>query len=235
MSPSRTITQALVAGGRYPVAELVRRCTEALERGSERVRERYGFACTSAAAQIEELSRTATAYAGEALATVERVRIAAPRRRFPAPERIEGRHEVVVVGGGQAGLAVSWELTRRGVGHAVLERDRIARTWREERWDAFCLVTPNWQCRLPGHPYEGSDPDGFMLRDEIVEYVESYADRFAPPVLEGVEASSVSRAEDAASASRHRAASCSPTPSSWPSAPITARRSRGWPIASPAR
>jgi putative flavoprotein involved in K+ transport len=195
-SPSRAITQALVAGGRYPVDELLRRSRAGLERGSERVRERYGFACTAAAAQIDEVERVGSAHPGHAIATVERMRVAPPRRRFPAPERVEGRFGVVVVGGGQAGLAVSWELTRRGVGHVVLERDRIARAWRDERWDAFCLVTPNWQCRLPGHAYAGNDPDGFMLRDEIVEYVESYADRFAPPVLEGVEVTGLSRAEN---------------------------------------
>ncbi|HWV85416.1 MAG TPA: FAD-dependent monooxygenase, partial [Capillimicrobium sp.] len=78
------------------------------------------------------------------------------------------RHEVVVVGGGQAGLSVSWWLTRHGIEHVVLERSRVASAWRAERWDSFCLVTPNWQCRLPGWPYAGPDPDGFMGRDEIV-------------------------------------------------------------------
>ena len=196
MSPSRTITRAVVAGGRYRVDELLRRAREALEAGSERVRERYGFACTAAAAQIGELERAGARYPRDAEATVEAVRVAPPPRRFAAPERIDGRHEVVVIGGGQAGLAVSWELVRRGIGHVVLERDRFASAWREQRWDAFCLVTPNWQCTLPGHPYAGDDPDGFMLRDDIVEYVESYASRFSPPVMEGVEVTAVTRDGD---------------------------------------
>ena len=64
--------------------------------------------------------------------------------------------DTVVVGGGQAGLATSHELTQAGVEHVVLERDRVGQTWRE-RWDTFCLVTPNWSVQLPGHPYAGND------------------------------------------------------------------------------
>ena len=75
---------------------------------------------------------------------------------------------VVVVGGGQAGLAVSHELTAAGVDHVVLERASIGQTWRG-RWDTFCLVTPNWTMRLPGFPYAGAEPDGFSPRDRIVE------------------------------------------------------------------
>ena len=101
------------------------------------------------------------------------------------------RHEVVVVGGGQAGLSVSWWLTRHGMEHVVLERSRVASSWRSERWDSFCLVTPNWQCRLPEWPYAGPDPDGFMGRDEIVAYVEGFAASFGAPVREGVEVTSV--------------------------------------------
>ncbi|WP_214102974.1 MSMEG_0569 family flavin-dependent oxidoreductase [Acrocarpospora catenulata] len=97
-------------------------------------------------------------------------------------------HAVVIVGGGQAGLAMSHCLTRRGVEHVVLERGRIGEAWRSRRWDSFCLVTPNWQCRLPGFPYPGDDQDGFMLRDEIVGYLEAYAASFRPPVREGVTA-----------------------------------------------
>ncbi|MCO7220536.1 MSMEG_0569 family flavin-dependent oxidoreductase [Klenkia sp. PcliD-1-E] len=93
---------------------------------------------------------------------------------------------VAVVGGGQAGLSISWHLVQRGVEHVVLERDTVAHEWVDARWDTFCLVTPNWQCRLPGWPYRGDDPDGFMLRDEIVDYVRSFASSFDPPVHEGV-------------------------------------------------
>jgi putative flavoprotein involved in K+ transport len=73
-----------------------------------------------------------------------------------------------------------------GIDHVILERDRLASSWRSQRWDEFCLVTPNWQCQLPGHPYDGDDPDGFMLKDAIIDYVERYAERFGPPLLEGV-------------------------------------------------
>jgi putative flavoprotein involved in K+ transport len=81
---------------------------------------------------------------------------------------------MVVIGGGQAGLAVSHELLALGIEHVVLERNRVAETWRR-RWDSFCLVTPNWTLDLPGAPYAGDDRDGFALRDEIVDYLEQYA------------------------------------------------------------
>lgn len=101
------------------------------------------------------------------------------------------RFDVVVIGGGQAGLAVSHELSQRGIEHVVLEKRRIAQTWRD-RWDSFCLVTPNWTVRLPGGEYAGDDPDGFMPRDEIVGHLEAYAARFAAPVREEVEVTSLS-------------------------------------------
>ena len=100
------------------------------------------------------------------------------------------RIEVVVVGAGQAGLAVSHELTQAGVAHVVLERGRVGETWRG-RWDSFCLVTPNWFVQLPGHPYDGDDPDSFMPRDEIALYLERYAAGFEAPVREGIEVTSL--------------------------------------------
>src|ERR1700676_948984 len=93
---------------------------------------------------------------------------------------------VVVIGGGQAGLAMSHHLQQNGIDHVILEKNRIAHAWRTQRWDAFCLVTPNWQCRLPGFPYAGNDPKGFMQRDDIVAYIEAYAKHIAAPVREGV-------------------------------------------------
>lgn len=93
-------------------------------------------------------------------------------------------HPVIVIGGGQAGLAVSYHLQERGIDHLVLEKHATGHAWATERWDSFCLVTPNWQCQLPGFPYPGNDPDGFMLRDEIVAYVQAYKDRIRPPILE---------------------------------------------------
>ena len=100
-----------------------------------------------------------------------------------------------MVGGGQAGLAVSHELTGAGVDHVVLERARIGQTWRG-RWDTFCLVTPNWTMRLPGFPYAGAEPDGFSPRDRIVEYLESYAASFSAPVREGVEVTNLEPGPD---------------------------------------
>ena len=100
------------------------------------------------------------------------------------------RFGVVVVGGGQAGLAVSHELTGLGVKHVVLDRGRVGQTWRD-RWDSFCLVTPNWSVQLPGGAYAGDDPDGFMPRDDIVRHLETYAASFSAPVREGVEVSSL--------------------------------------------
>lgn len=93
---------------------------------------------------------------------------------------------MVVAGGGQAGLATSQQLTEAGIGHVVLERSRIGQAWRD-RWDSFTLVIPNWTLDLPGFPYRGPDPDGFLPRDEIVSYLESYASSFDASVREGVE------------------------------------------------
>ena len=104
------------------------------------------------------------------------------------------QHAVVVVGGGQAGLAMSHHLVSRGVAHLVLERHRVGHEWGARRWDTFCLVTPNWQCRLPGFPYAGPDPDGFMLRDEVVEHLRAYAASFAPPLVEDTDVTRLRRA-----------------------------------------
>jgi putative flavoprotein involved in K+ transport len=188
-SPSTAIERHLAEGGRYPVPELLRRAEAALTAASERVRERYGFACTAAAEQAERIRAAAHGQDPAGTVRVERLRRAPTRVRFPAPDRLDGHHEAVVVGGGQAGLAISHCLTEQGVEHVVLERDRVVHTWRDERWDAFCLVTPNWQCALPGHPYPGADPDGFMVKAEILDYVESYAT--GKPVYEGVTVHSV--------------------------------------------
>ncbi|PPJ31693.1 MSMEG_0569 family flavin-dependent oxidoreductase [Nocardia nova] len=101
-------------------------------------------------------------------------------------------HEVVVIGAGQAGLSISWHLTARGIDHLVLERDTIAHEWRDTRWDNFTLVTPNWQCVLPGYRYNGPQPHGFMKRDEVYAWVRGYADTFDPPVREGVAVTAMS-------------------------------------------
>lgn len=100
-------------------------------------------------------------------------------------------HDVVVIGGGQAGLSISWHLVQRGIDHVVLERDSIAHEWRDSRWDNFTLVTPNWQCNLPGYRYVGDDPDGFMTREQTYAFVRGYADTFPAPVREGVSVTSL--------------------------------------------
>jgi putative flavoprotein involved in K+ transport len=94
--------------------------------------------------------------------------------------------DVAVVGAGQAGLSVSHELNALDIEHVILERGRVGQTWRG-RWDSFCLVTPNWTVQLPGGSYVGTDPDGFMPRDDIVTHLQGYAAGFAAPVREGVD------------------------------------------------
>jgi putative flavoprotein involved in K+ transport len=100
--------------------------------------------------------------------------------------------DVLVVGGGSAGLSVSHELAGLGIDHVVLERGRIGQTWRD-RWDSFCLVTPNWSVRLPGGAYAGDDPDGFMPRDDVVAHLERYAAASPTPIREGVAVRTIER------------------------------------------
>jgi putative flavoprotein involved in K+ transport len=106
--------------------------------------------------------------------------------------------EVVIVGGGQAGLALSYYLTEQGRDHVILEQGQIAESWRTRRWDSLRLIAPNWSLRLPGFTYPGDDPDGFMGKDEVASHIETYARSFAAPVREGVRVSTVER--DAADA-----------------------------------
>jgi putative flavoprotein involved in K+ transport len=94
------------------------------------------------------------------------------------------RVETVVIGGGQAGLAMSRCLGDRGIDHVVLERGRVAERWRGERWDSLRLLTPRWQSRLPGFRYEGDEPHGYMTMTEVVDYLEAYGRSFAAPVEE---------------------------------------------------
>ena len=102
-------------------------------------------------------------------------------------------HSVLIVGGGQAGLSISHYLKQRGIDHLVLEKRSPVHAWRTQRWDTFCLVTPNWQCKLPGWDYSGSDPHGFMKRDEIIEYLEGFAKHVNAPVHSGVTVQRVAR------------------------------------------
>jgi putative flavoprotein involved in K+ transport len=105
-------------------------------------------------------------------------------------------YAAVVVGAGQAGLSVSHFLSRAGLDHVVFEKKRAMHKWRDQRWDAFCLVTPNWQCQLPGHAYDGPDPHGFMVKDEILAYLDAFARKVNAPIREGVDVLSVEKAGD---------------------------------------
>jgi putative flavoprotein involved in K+ transport len=111
---------------------------------------------------------------------------------MPTPQLAE-HYPVVVIGAGQAGLSASHHLQQAGIAHVLIEKRRIAQSWRQDRWDSFCLVTPNWQCQLPDFPYAGPDPKGYMLKDEIVAYLEAFAAKIRPPVLEGVAVTHLSR------------------------------------------
>lgn len=103
--------------------------------------------------------------------------------------------DVVIVGAGQAGLSLSHELSRSNREHVVLERGNVGQTWRS-RWDGFCLVLPNWTVHLSGQPYAGSDPDGFMARDDVVKYMSDYATSFQSPIREHVSVAALDRDDD---------------------------------------
>ncbi|NKM86581.1 MSMEG_0569 family flavin-dependent oxidoreductase [Rhizobium laguerreae] len=97
---------------------------------------------------------------------------------------LKSHYSAVVIGGGQAGLSASHYLKRHGIDHVVFEKKTVAHKWKNERWDAFCLVTPNWQCQLPDHPYDGADPHGFMVKDEILAYVDRFVKKVDAPIFE---------------------------------------------------
>lgn len=100
----------------------------------------------------------------------------------------------VVIGAGQAGLAVSHLLTEADVAHVVLERGCVGNSWRTQRWDSFRLNTPNRINVLPGAKHAGSDPEGFCSHDELVRYFEAYGERL--PIRKGVTVTTVRRAGD---------------------------------------
>jgi putative flavoprotein involved in K+ transport len=86
-------------------------------------------------------------------------------------------------------------LSERSIDHVVLERGEVANSWRTERWDSLRLLTPNWQCRLPGRDYLGDDPDGFMTMPEVVDFIASYAEEVAAPLQTETTVTSVRRAD----------------------------------------
>ena len=101
--------------------------------------------------------------------------------------------DVVIVGGGQAGLAASVCLSRLDIDNVVLEKGAIGEAWRSQRWDSLRMNTPNWTLNLPGQDYGGSDSDGFMSRPDFIELLERYGNRFGVPLCLGVEANRAAR------------------------------------------
>ncbi|MAS26156.1 MAG: FAD-dependent oxidoreductase [Oceanospirillaceae bacterium] len=100
--------------------------------------------------------------------------------------------DVIIVGGGQAGLSMSYFLQQENINHVVFEKNTVLHGWKNERWDSFTLVTPNWQCDLPGLPYDGDDPKGFMTGKQTIEWLERFAQQVNAPVHEGVTVNLVS-------------------------------------------
>src|SRR5258708_28800921 len=105
------------------------------------------------------------------------------------------KHDTVIIGGGQAGLAMSYCLRQRGREHIVLERQRVAERWRTERWDSLRFQLPNSWLELPGKSYAGSDPDGFVHHSDVLRFIVEYAAEIAAPVRAGVEVTNLSRDE----------------------------------------
>lgn len=102
----------------------------------------------------------------------------------------------VVIGAGQAGLAMSHCLSRHGIAHVVLERGRVAERWRSERWDSLRLLTPNWMTRLPGLVYAGPEPEGFLTMPEVTGFLVDYARISRAPVESGTNVQRVERLAD---------------------------------------
>ena len=106
------------------------------------------------------------------------------------------RTDTIIIGGGQAGLAMSHCLGERAIDHVVLERGRIAERWRSERWDSLTLLTPNWQTRLPGYSYGGEEPDGYMTMGELIDFIDEYARVTEAPVQTETTVTGVSRDDE---------------------------------------
>lgn len=101
--------------------------------------------------------------------------------------------DTLVVGAGQAGVAMSEHLTRSGVPHLVLERGRIAERWRSERWDSLVANGPAWHDRFPGMEFSDTGPDGFPPKEEVADYFVAYAEKIAAPIRCGVAVEKVER------------------------------------------
>lgn len=101
--------------------------------------------------------------------------------------------EVLVVGAGQAGVAISEHLTKAGIPHLVLERGRIAERWRSERWDSLVANGPAWHDRFPNLEFAGINPDAFPAKETVADYFVSYAEKFCGPIRCGVDVNSVTK------------------------------------------
>jgi putative flavoprotein involved in K+ transport len=102
---------------------------------------------------------------------------------FPSVNQQAGAVDVVVIGAGHCGLAMSRFLSSRSIEHVILERGEIANSWLTERWDSLHLLTPNWLSRLPGYRYSGPDADGYMSMSEVVRFIQGYAAFSRAPVI----------------------------------------------------
>jgi putative flavoprotein involved in K+ transport len=105
--------------------------------------------------------------------------------------------DTLVIGGGQAGLVMSYRLKQRGIAHLVLERARVAERWRSERWDGLKFQFPNWSVRLPDFPFPQTEPDAFATSADMVRFIEAFADFAASPIRCGVEVTRLSRRDGA--------------------------------------
>ena len=133
------------------------------------------------------------------------------------------RIDTLVIGGGQAGLVMSYRLKQRGIAHLVLERARIAERWRSERWDGLKFQFPNWSVRLPDFPFPQNEPDAFATSAEIVDFIEAFAEFAAPPIRCGVEVTRLARGDGGAASSRRPRTGPSRPETSWSRpAPISA-------------
>ena len=111
---------------------------------------------------------------------------------FSVPQYIS----VVIIGGGQAGLSASYCLRQRGVDdHVIFEKGQVGQSWREACADGGRLATPNRECLLPGNPYDGDDPVGFMTKAQVTAYIDRYMKKIRPPILEGAEVTLVGKEE----------------------------------------